>query len=77
MLEIVRWGRSGKRTEIPVLDVSARLLLGLDDIVACLGHILDKHFLGRVRTYVDEGISDCTVASVMTKAALLAQTLMS
>jgi hypothetical protein len=76
VLAIVRWRRE-KRTEISVLDVSARLLLGLDDIVACLGHILDKHFLMRVRPYVDEAGSDYTVARVMTKAALLAQTLMS
>jgi hypothetical protein len=76
VLEIVKMGK-GKRTEISILDVSARLLLRLDDIVACLGHILDEHFLQWVRMYVDEEGRDSTVARVMTKAALLAHTLMS
>lgn len=39
-------------TEISVLDITAGFLLGFDDVVTLLGHVLDEHFLkSDVRTF--------------------------
>ena len=60
------------------MDVTSRFLLGLDDVVPLFGHVLDEQFLGCVSVaYLDVEMGDRTVASVTTKAALLAHTAMS
>jgi hypothetical protein len=39
--------RTGRGTEISVLDVTPRFPLGLDDVVALFCKVLDEHFLSR------------------------------